>query len=340
MTTISLEAKHISRAFGQVKAVNDVNLKLEAGQVTVLLGPSGSGKSTLLRMLAGLEGLDSGEIFARELLIANSARAAPTEDRGIGLVFQDYALFPHLTALENVAFGLNHLLKAERTKIGLDWLERLGLASRCGFYPHQLSGGEQQRVALARALAPKPSAVLMDEPFSGLDPHLRGELQRTMLSTLREAGVAALVVSHDAQEALAIGDQIAIMDVGRIIQSGTPHDVYSRPVSLQAAYALGAIWTYQAQATNGHVETPFGSYATTLLGNLVVAARPDATVLRADASGNFTVQDVRGVGRFVTVALGSDTCVVQAIAEAKCAPDVGDKMAVEIASADLMVFEA
>lgn len=338
MTSPSLEAKHVSRAFGALAAVEDVSLTLHGGEIIVLLGPSGSGKSTLLRMLAGLEPLDGGEILASGLLVATPNYATPPEQRGLGMVFQDYALFPHLTALGNVVFGLRGTDKAERRRIGMDWLARVGLADRYDYYPHQLSGGEQQRIALARALAPKPYAVLMDEPFSGLDPHLRSDLQRTMLMALRDSGVAALVVSHDAEEALGIADQIAIMDHGRLIQVGAPNEVYDAPVTLQAARALGPVWTFRSQSRDGVAETALGPVKTKFDGAVTLGVRPEATSLHVDPLGQFTVTQVRGVGRFVTVTVESAQCVAQARIEVKNAPAKGQKVRITVESDDIFVF--
>jgi iron(III) transport system ATP-binding protein len=335
----SLEARHVSRAFGSLKAVDGVSLSIEAGQVVALLGQSGSGKSTLLRILAGLEGLDSGEVFAAGELVASPARITPPEQRGLGMVFQDYALFPHLSAVQNVAFGLLNLGKTGAKQSAFHWLEKVGLSSRANYFPHQLSGGEQQRVALARALAPQPRAVLMDEPFSGLDPHLRADLQRTMLDTLRTEGVAALIVSHDTEEALGIADQVAIMDQGRIIQAGVPGDVYQAPVSLEAARALGPVWTSTWRADGAQVETPFGNFPTHLTGMVKLAARPDATVVTPNDTGVFTVTLVRGVGRYVTVTLQGQDCLVQAVMPRVNAPEVGSRAAISLAPPDAFLFQ-
>ena len=338
MNSPSLEARNVSRSFGALKAVDDVSLNVEAGKVVALLGPSGSGKTTLLRMFAGLEGIDSGEIMASGERVSSPKNATPPEQRGVGMVFQDYALFPHLNALGNVSFGLQNQSKAEARRIATEWLEKVGLGKRATYFPHQLSGGEQQRVALARALAPQPRAVLMDEPFSGLDPHLRADLQRTMLAALRAAGVAALIVSHDTEEALGIADQVAIMEQGRIIQAGVPSAVYNAPMSLEAARALAPVWAVTCDALSGMAQTSFGSFATKLEGKIVVAARPDTTKVAANPNGLFTVSDVRGVGRFVTATLRAGEALVQARLEAMAAPEVGSCADVSIAPSDVFLF--
>jgi iron(III) transport system ATP-binding protein len=338
MNEPSLEARAVSRAFGAVQAVDGVSLTVDAGQVVALLGQSGSGKSTLLRIFAGLEGLDSGEVFSAGTCVSRRHHITPPEQRGLGMVFQDYALFPHLNALGNVAFGLQALGKDKAQKVAIEWLSKVGLSDRASYYPHQLSGGEQQRVALARALAPRPQAVLMDEPFSGLDPHLRDELQRTMLSALRDAGVAALIVSHDTQEALAIADQVAIMERGKIVQTGTPAQVYVAPISLPAARALGPVWTHNALAKDGSVETPFGRFASKIDGPVIVGGRPEATQISAATNGLYTIVDNRGVGRFLTTTLQDQSGFIEARIEAKKALALGSKANITISPADLFVF--
>jgi iron(III) transport system ATP-binding protein len=343
MSDKRLEARGISRAFGGLKAVENVSLSIEAGQIVALLGRSGSGKSTLLRLFAGLEGLDAGEIWASGQLVSSPLFNVPPEQRGLGMVFQDYALFPHLTALGNVGFGVQRLGKTKARNISMEWLGRVGLTDRADYYPHQLSGGEQQRVALARALAPGPRAVLMDEPFSGLDPHLRVALQRNMLAALREAGVAALIVSHDTEEALGIADHVAIMDQGRIIQAGTPRDVYRQPVSLEAARALGPVWSVAAHAVGGKAQTPFGSFASAVEGPIMIGARPDNTHIRPSETGLYTVVDNRGVGRFVTTTLEGlqgFRDVMQARVEANQLLSVGTKVNVTVSPSDVFLFPA
>ena len=341
MTHPSLEARHVSRAFGDLKAVDDVSLAVEAGKVVVLLGKSGSGKSTLLRILAGLEDIDSGEVYAQGKLVARRRQMTPPEHRGFGMVFQDYALFPHLSAVGNVAFGLEKYGKDKARILARTWLEKVGLGDRTDDFPHQLSGGEQQRVALARALAPDPTAVLMDEPFSGLDPHLRADLQTTMLTALREAGVAALVVSHDAEEALGIADHVAIMDRGRLIQAGTPSDIYEAPRSLEAARALGPVWSIAGHADNGKVATPFGTFPTHLVGDVIVAARPEMTGITPAIDNTYRISDARGVGRFLTLTLqGGHRTMIQARIDASHAPEIGTNVGVDIAAKNVFIFPA
>ncbi len=294
-----LEARGAVRRFGAQAALAGADFALAPGEIAALIGPSGSGKSTLLRVMAGLEPLDGGEVLERGQVVSAPGRRVPPERRRIGLVFQDFALFPHLDALSNVAFGLKG--RADARAQATRWLGLVGLAAKAQAYPHQLSGGEQQRVALARALAPEPAAILLDEPFSGLDPYLRGELQETTLAALRTAGTSALLVSHDTEEALAVADRVAVMDRGLVAQTGSPQDVHDHPVSLSVARALGPICTFAAQAAAGLADSPFGPVSTGLSGPVTLAIRPEAIGLVPDAGGAFTVTDIRGVGLHRTV---------------------------------------
>lgn len=255
-----LEVRAATVSFAEDRpAVSRASLSLTCGRVTALLGPSGSGKSTLLRAIAGLERLDAGEIrFAGRIWSADNLHLMP-EERHCGVVFQDYALFPHLTALDNVAFGLRQGPKAQRRAQAEARLAAVELAGKAQAYPHELSGGEQQRVALARALAPKPDVMLLDEPFSGLDRRLRAQLRAASLKALREAETAALIVTHDAEEALAVADEIALMNDGKIVQTGAPDRLYLEPVSETAARLLGDVEVFETRASGGRASTALGA---------------------------------------------------------------------------------
>ena len=235
-----LEIQNIHRRFGDKAAVYDVSLALMPGQVTCLLGPSGCGKSTTLRIIAGVEHQDSGNVMVDGELICDGVRSVPTERRGIGLMFQDFALFPHLNVWKNVAFGLTGA-KAARRKRAVDLLARVGLADYADKMPSQLSGGEQQRVALARAIAPRPRVMLLDEPFSGLDDRLRDDVREATLDILRDDGTAVVMVTHDPEEAMKMADEIALMRAGRIVQRGTPYVMYNSPVDREAAAFFGDV---------------------------------------------------------------------------------------------------
>jgi iron(III) transport system ATP-binding protein len=256
----------VTRRFGARVAVDAVSLDARRGHVFCLLGPSGCGKSTTLRIAAGLERADSGLVFVSGRLVDGEGRFEPPETRRVGLMFQDYALFPHLSAKANVAFGLSRLPRAERESRAEEELSRVGMLAHKDAYPHTLSGGEQQRVALARMLAPKPDVVLMDEPFSGLDTRLRDEVRGTTLNRLKEAGAAVVMVTHDPDEAMRVGDQVALMRDGRIVQSGTPTEIYREPKDPQAAALFGGANLFHARVVNGHAASPFGQMIANALG--------------------------------------------------------------------------
>ena len=239
---LPLQAIGVSRVYDGTPVVNDASLTLQPGKITALLGQSGAGKSTLLRLFAGLEPVDAGEIRRGETVLSSTMTQVPAESRSIGLIFQDFALFPHLNALDNVGFGLRGLNRESRRRQSGEWLERLGLSHRARAYPHQLSGGEQQRVSIARALAAQPVAILMDEPFSGLDVTLKKEVREIALAAVSEAGIPALLVSHDASEAMRDADRIAVMRDGVILQEDTPEHLYLHPTSLPVARALGPLY--------------------------------------------------------------------------------------------------
>ena len=228
MTSLILE--EVRHAFDGVVAVDGLSLEVGLGEVVCLLGPSGCGKTTSLRIAAGLEHLQQGRVSIGGTVVADGRTSVPPEKRNVGMVFQDYALFPHLTARENVAFGLAAQPAAAARKAADEMLARVGLAAYGDQYPHALSGGEQQRVALARALAPRPKLMLLDEPFANLDVRLRDQVRDDSLTLLKEAGIAALLVTHDPEEAMRMADRIAVMRKGRIVQQGSPVDLYTRPI--------------------------------------------------------------------------------------------------------------
>ena len=255
-----LEIRNLRRAFEGRAVVDDVSLKIMPGQVTCLLGPSGCGKSTTLRMIAGVEMQDSGEIYVDGNLICDTIFRVPPERREIGLMFQDFALFPHLSVADNVAFGLRQGSKAEKRERVEALLQRVDLLRFIDGFPHQLSGGEQQRVALARALAPKPRIMLMDEPFSGLDNRLRDGIRDETLTILKEEDTAVLLVTHEPEEAMRMADEIALMRDGRIVQQGAPYNVYTRPVDRAAVAFFSDANVLRAEVSGALAQTPFGRF--------------------------------------------------------------------------------
>lgn len=258
---LRLEVSHLSHAFGGRRVVDDVTLTVAAGQVTCLLGPSGCGKSTTLRIIAGVERTDQGEVRIDGRLVEGPGAHVPPEARSVGLMFQDFALFPHLTVAENVGFGLRVERARKVQRIG-ELLEKVDLSGFGQKHPHELSGGEQQRVALARALAPRPRVMLMDEPFSGLDNRLRDGIRDRTLELLKEEGAAVLLVTHEPDEAMRMADEIALMRQGRIVQKGAPYNVYNAPVDKAAAAFFSDINVIQGISRGALTETPFGAFLT------------------------------------------------------------------------------
>ncbi len=261
ITPPRLEIRHLIKRYDQRVVVDDVSLRVDPGQVTCLLGPSGCGKSTTLRMIAGVEMQDSGEIHVDGKLICDTVFRVPPERRHIGLMFQDFALFPHLRVGDNVAFGLtgNKAAKGQRVE---ELLRRVGMTRYINAYPHELSGGEQQRVALARALAPRPSIMLMDEPFSGLDNRLRDGIRDETLEILREQDTAVLLVTHEPDEAMRMADEIALMRAGRIVQQGAPYNIYNAPADRQAVSFFSDINAIRATVKGALAQTVFGQFLT------------------------------------------------------------------------------
>lgn len=283
MTDLVLDG--VTRRYGARAAVEEVALTLRPGRITALLGASGSGKSTLMRLIAGLEPVDAGTIRLGDRLLSSPHEHAPPETRGVGLVFQDYALFPHLNVLENVAFGLTGLRREAREAKALALLQQVGLADRARNWPHDLSGGEQQRVALMRALATEPKVLLLDEPFSGLDRHLKSAVRDFLFPALRASGAAVAMVTHDAEEALLLADDLVLLDHGRVLQQGAPVDCYRAPRSPQAARLLGETVVLPGRVDRGVARTAFGDLSAVAFadGPVEVVLRPES--VRWDPAG-------------------------------------------------------
>ncbi len=322
------------KRFGDRDVLRDVDLTLQPGAVTAALGQSGAGKSTLLRAIAGLERIDAGEIrSAAGLLSGDGVHVAP-ERRRVGLVFQDYALFPHLTALQNVMFGLSGQDKAASRARAMALLDSVRLADRAGAHPHALSGGEQQRVALARALAPSPDIVLMDEPFSGLDARLREATRETALAALKDSGAAVLIVTHDADEAMLMADELALMDGGRIVQQGAPDALYRHPVSPAAARLLGDVNEWRGKVEGGQLGTPFGPVPAGEVPNgadAVALIRPEGISLLPSSHGAATVSERRAAGADAVLRITADGGLEwRARMQASIAPKAGDRVSVLI----------
>lgn len=254
-----LELRDVVRSFGARKALDGLSFRLPQGSIGCLLGPSGCGKTTALRCIAGFEPVDRGEIQAHGRVLSSIHSMESPESRRIGMVFQDYALFPHLTVLENVAFGLHGMSRSMRNRLAEDMLATVGLTEHRSQYPHQLSGGQQQRVALARALAPEPTLVLLDEPFSSLDVELRERLGAEVRAVLKSLNATALLVTHDQQEAFAVADQVGVMSQGRLEQWDSPYELYHRPASRFVADFIGqGVFISGEIVGSGAVQTELG----------------------------------------------------------------------------------
>ncbi len=254
-----LDVRNLVRSFHGKRVVDDVSLQVKPGEVTCLLGPSGCGKSTTLRIIAGVDQQDGGTLSVDGEPVSGDGIHTPPEARSIGLMFQDFALFPHLSVEDNVGFGLHGPRSKKRARAG-ELLERVGLAGFARKFPHELSGGEQQRVALARALAPRPRIMLMDEPFSGLDNRLRDGIRDDTLEVLKEEGTAVLLVTHEPDEAMRMADSIALMRGGTIVQQGAPYNIYNAPVDKAAAAFFSDINEIRGEVRGALTQTPFGDF--------------------------------------------------------------------------------
>ena len=312
----AIRLEGVSKSFGATHAVREVSLEIVHGELMAVLGPSGCGKTTLLRLVAGFEDPDRGRVTVGDETVAGSGVIVPPEKRRVGMVFQDYALFPHLTVEANIAFGLSRRPRDERDALTRGTLELVGLQHKADRYPHELSGGERQRVALARALAPEPEVVLLDEPFSSLDATLRAALRREVELILRDAQATALLVTHDQEEALSLADRLAVMREGRIVQVGAPEEVYGRPASRWAAQFVGEVNVLAGVAREGGVETELGRFdlRAPATGTVHVAVRPEQLELTARHDGNAEVVSREFRGHDVLYRLrheGGRTVLVQ-----------------------------
>lgn len=295
-----MEGLHIhgvSHAYGNNRVLNNVSLVIPGGELVCLLGPSGCGKSTLLRLAAGLETLQAGSIVINDVTVAAAELHTAPEHRHIGLMFQDYALFPHLNVLGNVCFGLSGMAKRKARTRAMEMLDQVHMAGHAEAYPHMLSGGMQQRVALARALAPEPRLLLLDEPFSGLDTNMRAQIREDTLEVLRASGVATLMVTHDPEEAMYMADWIKILGRnGRILQTGNPHEIYYHPRDEFVARLFGLMNTVEGVVEGAKVETPFGAVDAGAAADgetVQVLIRPEGIVLESGEGEVGVPVDVR-----------------------------------------------
>jgi iron(III) transport system ATP-binding protein len=343
----SLEFRDVARAYPQAQAVRDVSLKVEAGEIVCLLGPSGCGKTTLLRLASGIDRPTAGQVLLNDREVASPAHHVPPEERNVGLMFQDFALFPHLTVLDNIAFGLKGLGRMAARREASAVLSRVGLARYASDYPYVLSGGQQQRVALARAIVPRPSVILMDEPFSGLDVQLRESMRAETLALLKETRSTCIIVTHDPIEAMQLGDRVAVMRAGCIVQVGLAEDLYHNPTDLFVARMFSEINELPGVVAASGLETPFGTFSAPGLevgDAAVLCVRHRAVRVRSTDKpgipGRVLASRFRGDLRQLSIGVtGVDQPLLSLVREA-AAPNIGDDVQIQVDPAGTMVFPA
>jgi iron(III) transport system ATP-binding protein len=311
-----LELRSVSCAYDPHRpAIRDISFSVREGEILCLLGPSGCGKTTVLRAIAGFEPVRSGEIFLSGRRVSSSSETIPTEERHVGMVFQEYALFPHLRAADNIAFGLRHLSRSERESRVQEMLRLTGLEGFERRYPHELSGGQQQRVALARALAQNPVVLLMDEPFSNLDPDMASRMRQDLHTLLRRMKTTTILVTHDHDEAFAMADRIAVLNHGMLEQIDSPELIYHLPSTPFVADFVGQADFITGHIQQGMVHTELGEFPNTLAGEegtpVVVMIRPDDIHLlpNKSAGSRIVARQFRGSENLYTVRLGSGQIV-------------------------------
>lgn len=304
MSFIQLE--NIQKLFNRVDkpAVDLLNLSINQGEIITLLGPSGCGKTTILRMIAGFEQPTTGKIRIGEDIVYSDKRFVPPEKRGVGMVFQDYALFPHLNIEKNIAFGLNKWRRNEKKARVAEVLELVGLSDYAKRFPNELSGGQQQRVSLARALAPKPNVVLMDEPFSNLDAGLREKMRHDIANILKRANTTAIIVTHDQKDAFAVSDRVVVMNQGIIQQVAHPRDLYRCPVNCFVAQFVGKTNLLKGTVAEDlkHIDTNIGRVCLSEktdqavnLDRVTISIRPEGCKLGENGSGRYKGKVIRVV---------------------------------------------
>ena len=284
-----IRARSVTKSYGSEIVLSDFNLDVWNGSIVGILGISGSGKTTALRLLAGFDKPDSGIIEMRNRVISSEDTFLPPEERNVGMVFQDYALFPHLNVEKNISFGLSRdEIKSGRLE---EVLSMCNLETYRNKFPQELSGGQQQRVSLARALAPKPEVILLDEPFTSLDAHMARDLREEVVSLLRQTETTAIIVTHDQEEALSVCDVVSVLENGSVIQSATPQEIYLNPVSQTVANSVGDPNILKGFSVDGRVETSLGTFVTAYNGALDVSIRPECIELLLDSDGSYVVKE-------------------------------------------------
>ncbi len=336
---MSLILRHISHQFSEAVVLDDVSLSVEPGEIACLVGPSGCGKTTLLRLAAGLEDLRQGSVELNGVSLADGRASMPPERRPVGFVFQDYVLFPHLTIAENIAFGLAGVTSSKRREIIARELAAVDISELASRYPHQLSGGQQQRAALARALAREPQALLLDEPFASIDNALRRRLRADLRRLLKARRIPAVVVTHDPEEALEIGDLIALMAAGRIVEAAKPEALYATPATPEGAGLFPGSQRLFGTAGGGAIRTPFAEvpYKGALDGPVEIVILAGGAAASAPSKKPLQVVDCRfsGPGWSVT-AVGESGARLQLGADAFMA--IGSPVGAALDPAKLRIF--
>ena len=324
-----IRARSITKSYGSEVVLSDFNLDIWNGSIVGILGISGSGKTTALRLLAGFDKPDSGIIEMRDKVISSEETFLPPEERNVGMVFQDYALFPHLNVEKNISFGLSRdEIKSGRLE---EVLSMCNLEAYRNKFPQELSGGQQQRVSLARALAPKPEVILLDEPFTSLDAHMARDLREEVVSLLRQTETTALIVTHDQEEALSVCDVVSVLENGSVIQSATPQEIYLNPVSQTVANSVGDPNILKGFSVDGRVETSLGTFVTAYNGALDVSIRPECIELVLDSEGSYVVKECTFYGHDQVVSFqNSKGEVFRARSLPNTIYEAGDKVNINI----------
>ena len=324
-----IRTRSVSKFYDEEQVLSDFNLDVWKGSITGILGSSGSGKTTALRLIAGFDRPDAGIIEMKHEVIVSDEVWLPPERRNIGMVFQDYALFPHLTVEKNIAFGLGkNDLEQGRLKEVIDMCNLSGLINK---FPQELSGGQQQRVALARALAPNPEVVLLDEPFTSLDAQMARVLRDEVVELLKNTETTAIIVTHDQEEALSVCDVVSVLEKGKIIQSSTPQEIYLNPVSKTVANSVGDPNILKGFSIDGRVETSLGTFVSAYEGALDVSIRPECIELNLDSEGSYIVKECTFYGHDQVISFqNSKGEVFRARSLPNTIYEAGDKVNIEI----------
>jgi len=324
-----IRTRSVSKFYDEEQILSDFNLDVWKGSITGILGSSGSGKTTALRLIAGFDRPDAGIIEMKNEVIVSDEIWLPPERRNIGMVFQDYALFPHLTVEKNIAFGLGkNDLEKGRLKEVIDMCNLSGLINK---FPQELSGGQQQRVALARALAPNPEVILLDEPFTSLDAQMARVLRDEVVELLKNTETTAIIVTHDQEEALSVCDVVSVLEKGKIIQSSTPQEIYLNPVNKTVANSVGDPNILKGFSIDGRVETSLGTFVSAFEGALDVSIRPECIELNLDSEGSYIVKECTFYGHDQVISFqNSKGEVFRARSLPNTIYEAGDKVNIEI----------